>query len=226
MKHIVFILITVMSLSAVSCSVSRSASSKAETKKVETRQKGSPKTDSKKANSKKTTSKKPNPKKVDTKQISENQKLKQEIKEKDIKIVGLEQQLKKCRDSLSVYEFFNNDEVTIFTDKRLENGSAENLTGQNKTKYETIRMIVDLDDGLSKIDATINQATKDQSNQNWSDSELKNYIRLTIKKEMSNISNQLDDIYKRDLDFLSDKQMEFYKKQKQRWNKIANRYDL
>ena len=155
----------------------------------------------------------------------ETQKLREQVVSKDAEIKSLQQKLDAANAKLSVYEFFNNEEISVFTNNALEqNGCAQKLTGKNKITYETIRMIADVERKLTDIDNKISELQKQQQAKKWSDAELKNAIRLEIKADMDGIGDQLDAINKRDLTFLSTKQMDYCQKQLQRFDIIYNRY--
>lgn len=159
----------------------------------------------------------------------------QQISEKNDTIKLLQQQLDSLQkhvdslqllvafynDSLSIYNFFNNTDVSIFSDLSLEN---KVLVGKTKINYETIRRIAVVESKLNEIESTIEQAKQQKLQNQWSDADLKNYIRLTIKADMNEIGQELDVIDKLDLSFLSMGQNEYYKKQSERFDKIYNRY--
>ena len=151
--------------------------------------------------------------------------LQAQITSKDDEITSLQQQLNVAKTQLAVYEFFNNEEISIFTDNSLEqNGCAKKLTGKNKITYETIRMITDVEHKLTDIDNRILQLQRQRQAKKWSNAELKNVIRYEIKADMNDIGEQLETIEKRDLSVLSETQMGYYRKQLERFDTILNRY--
>ena len=155
----------------------------------------------------------------------EIQQLQNQLKEKETTIAILEQQLTECKNNLSLYEFFNNEDISIFTNNDLEqNGQAQKLTGSSKTKYETIRMIAEADSKITILNNKIEQIQNQQQEMRWSQKELENAIALQIKADLYSIGDLLANIRKRDLSFLSTAQMEYYSKQKQRYNVIFNKY--
>lgn len=155
----------------------------------------------------------------------ETQRLQEQIASKDNEIKSLQQQLNVAKNQLAVYEFFNNEEISIFTDNALEqNGYAKKLTGKNKITYETVRMITDVEHKLTDIDDKMSFLQKQQQAKKWSNSELKNAIRLEIKADMNDIGERLKTIEKRDLSVLSESQLGYYRKQLERFDTILNRY--
>lgn len=134
-------------------------------------------------------------------------------------------QLRICRDSLAVYEFFNTDEVSIFSNKALEiNGKAKELSGKNKVKYETIRMIVDTETQLNKINENIAQFQEQREQKQWSEADLERAVALEIKADLYKVGDALDAIDKRDLSFLSKEQLMHYRELSKQFDKIYNRY--
>ena len=143
------------------------------------------------------------------------------------KVSGLENQLRKVRDSLAIYEFFNDNGIGIFANQSLEkNRRVVQLTGKNKTNYQTIQKIAEVDDLLTQIDTTISLQKKRQAEQGWTDVDLKNAIALEIKAEMAKIEDKLNKIDNCDLSFLSNVQKGFYEKQCARFDAIYNKYLL
>ena len=184
MKRIVFILVTITSLVAVSCKTSKVIAPSEET-----------------------------------------QKLREQVASKEAEIKSLQQKLDAANAQLAIFDFFNNEEISIFTDNVLEqNGYAQKLTGKNKITYETIRMISKVESSITAIDNKILQLQKQQQAKKWSDADLKDFIRLEIKAEMNEIGELLDVINKRDLSILSESQSGYYKKQIERFDIIFNRY--
>lgn len=163
--------------------------------------------------------------KVASSYVSETQQLQEQLTAKNAEIKSLQQQLEAAKAKLAVYDFFNDEEISIFTNKVLEqNNVGKTLTGKTKITYETIRMIADVEQKLTDIDNKILQLQKQQKAKKWSENELKNAIKLDIKADMDPIGELLDAIDERDLSVLSDKQMDYYKKQCQRFKNIARKY--
>ena len=157
--------------------------------------------------------------------LEDIQKLQEQIVSKDAEIVSLQQKLDTASAQLAVYEFFNNEEISIFADTTLEqNGCAQKLTGKNKITYETIRMIANIEHAITDIDNKVLQLQQQQQTKKWSNSELKNAIRLEIKADMNDIGDQLDIIEMRDLSILSGSQFAYYKKQLERFDAIFIKY--
>lgn len=154
------------------------------------------------------------------------------LKEKDslLKVyrdysLSLAQQLQSCRDSLAVYEFFNTDSVSVFFNKTLEtNGKAKDLSGKNSVKYETIKMIANVQMNLKKVEETITQAHAERLEKQWSDADLKKFIALGIKADLYDIGSALDVIDKRDLSFLSKEQLEYYRRLSKKFDEFYNKY--
>lgn len=158
-------------------------------------------------------------------QPSELQQLQEQIAAKDKEITSLKQDVEKYKAKLVVYEFFNEEGISIFTNKSLEiNGEDKKLEGKAKTKYETIRMIADVENRLTEIDNKIQQLQKQQQSKKWSASELRNAVRLDIKADMETIANQLDAIDKRDLSDFSAIQLDYYRKQSERYDNFEKKY--
>lgn len=163
--------------------------------------------------------------KVASSQMLEIQQLQEQMTAKDEEIKSLQYQLEAVNARLAVYDFFNDEEISIFTNKTLEqNGLDKTLTGKNKVTYETIRMIADVERKLTDIDNKIQQLQKQQQVKKWSNAELKNAIRLDIKAAMNGIGDQIDAINQRNLTTLSIKQVDYFQKQSQRFDTIYNKY--
>lgn len=156
----------------------------------------------------------------------ETQKLREQVDSKEAEIKSLQKKLDAANAQLAIFEFFNDEEISIFSNNFLEqNGSATKLAGKNKVTYETIRMIADVENKLSDIENNkIPQLQKMRQTKKWSDAELKNAIKLDIKADMDSIGAALDVIDERDLSVLSTKQMDYYKHQCQRFKNISRRY--
>ena len=137
-----------------------------------------------------------------------------------------EKQLADCRDSLAVFRFFTNQEETIFADTTLElNGWNNKLTGTYLTQYTTITLIRKASLAISEVENTISKMTNQKQDKGWNDEQLKTAIALEIGHTIrTSIAKQLDDIDKRDLNFLSSKQKEYYRNLSERYDKIFNTY--
>ncbi len=158
-------------------------------------------------------------------QSTEKQKLQEQLDSKNKEIKSLQEELKRCRSRLAVYQFFNDNDITIFSNDAIEKiGGVDRLKGKVRTKYETIRMIADVEHRLTETDRKIQQLRQQQQSKRWSDAELRNAVRLEIKADMEIIAAQLDDIDKRDLSDFSEIQRDYYKKQSQRYDDIESRY--
>lgn len=139
--------------------------------------------------------------------------------------LSLEQQLESCRESLAVYDFFNKDDISIFSNKTLEtNGKAKELSGKNLVKYETIKMIDEVQTKLNKVEETIIQVNEQRVEKQWSDAELNKAIVLVIKADLYAIGDALDVIDKRDLSFLSKEQLEYYRGLSKKFDEFYNKY--
>ncbi|GEM_PF-6191587 len=147
------------------------------------------------------------------------------LKKEKTQIESLKKELAACKEKLAVYEFFNNDSYTIFKDNSLEtNKKALRLTGRNKEMYKTIRAVAEVVELLDEVEAKITNQEKRQTEQRWSDSDLKKAIALEIKADMSGIASKLDEIDKMDLSFLSQEQLGYYRKLSQHFDEIFNKY--
>ena len=163
--------------------------------------------------------------KVAPSQVSEMQQLQEQLTAKDAEIKSLQQQLEAAKTKLAIYDFFNDEEISIFANKTLEQNSLDKtLAGKTKITYETIRMIADVEQKLTDIDNKILQLQKQQKAKKWSENELRNAIKLDIKADMDPIGESLDAIDERDLSVLSNKQLDYYKKQCQRFKDISRKY--
>ena len=157
--------------------------------------------------------------------IAETQQLQEQVIAKDAEIRSLQQQLSTVKARLTIYDFFNDEDISIFTNKVLEQNHLDTtLTGKTKAMYETIRMIADVEQKLTEIANKIRHLQTQQTIKKWSEIELNNAIRLDIKADMDHIGELLDAIDERDLSILSNKQLDYYKKQCQRFKDIYRKY--
>ena len=74
--------------------------------------------------------------KVASSQVSETQRLQEQLTAKAAEIESLQQQLEAAKTKLAIYDFFNDEEISIFTNKVLEqNNLDKTLTGKTKVTY-------------------------------------------------------------------------------------------
>lgn len=133
-----------------------------------------------------------------------------------------QEQLAEYQEEISVYRFFSNTEETIFADTTLKhNGWDKKLSGPFQTQYNTISSIREVSMAISEVEETIKDMSEHQQEKGWNDEQLRMAIALEIGNVMNtSIANQLNDIAKMDLSFLSPKQQEYYSKLTVRYNKI------
>lgn len=142
-------------------------------------------------------------------------------------IIELQQkQLADCQEELVVFRFFSNTEETIFADSTLEwNGWSKKLTGTFLTQYEVISKIRDVSVAISEVERTINVKIEEARTDELNEEEKKNSIVYAIRKRIyDKIGPQIDEIEQMDYRFLSDKQKEYYKKLRGRFNDILQEY--
>lgn len=142
-------------------------------------------------------------------------------------IIEMQQdQLIDYQDELSVFRFFSNTEETIFADTTLErNGWSKKLTGTYLKQYETISRIREVSISISEVEKTIIEETNNKEKNGLDDEKLKTIISCKIETKMRNqIGRKIDDINKFDLSFLSDTQKEYYRKLRERYNDIFDKY--
>ncbi len=142
-------------------------------------------------------------------------------------IIEMQQdQLTAYQDELSVFRFFSNTEETIFADSTLErNGWSKKLAGTYLKQYETISRIREVSISISEVEKTIIEETNNKEKNGLDDEKLKTIISCKIEAKMRNqIGRKIDDINKFDLSFLSDAQKEYYRKLRERFNDIFDKY--
>lgn len=142
-------------------------------------------------------------------------------------IIELQQkQLADCQEELAIFRFFSNTEETIFADSTLEwNGWSKKLTGIFLTQYEVISKIHDVSVAISEVERTIDVKTEEARTDELNEEEKKNSIVYAIRKRIyDKIGPQIDEIEQMDYRFLSDKQKEYYKKLRGRFNDILQEY--
>lgn len=133
-------------------------------------------------------------------------------------IKAQQEQLVAYQDELVVYRFFSNTEETIFSDSTLEqNDRGKKLTGLYFVQYETISCIRDANQALSEVEKTIEELKLKGDNKE----EISMAISYPLKKT---IFQQIEDIRKMDLTFLSDKQRNYFMDLRVRYNDILNAY--
>lgn len=131
---------------------------------------------------------------------------------RDSLICQLEQQNKLLKDTLSMFTFFNNSAVSLFSDSTLiKNGMDKQLKGDYQVRYKTIRLIADLNQQLLNVDKIITENKSQQKEKGWNNNQLNNAIRLDISKTITEIGQSLDQIDKRNRSWLSETQKEYYK---------------
>lgn len=135
-------------------------------------------------------------------------------------------QLAAYQDELSVFRFFSNTEETIFADSTLErNGWSKKLTGTYLKQYETISRIREVSISISEVEKTIIEETNNKEKNGLDDEKLKTIISCKIETKMRNqIGRKIDDINKFDLSFLSDAQNDYYRKLRERFNDLFDKY--
>lgn len=131
---------------------------------------------------------------------------------RDSLICQLEQQNRLLKDTLSMFTFFNNSTVSLFSDSTLiKNGMDKQLKGDYQVRYKTIRLIADLNQQLLNVDKIITENKSQQKEKGWNNNQLNNAIRLDISKTMTQIGQLLDSIDKRNRAWLSESQKNYYK---------------
>lgn len=144
---------------------------------------------------------------------------------RDSLIFQLERQNKLLRDTLSMFTFFNNDNVSIFSDSTLiKNGMDKQLKGDYQVRYKTIRLIADLNQQLINVNKIITENTNQQKEKGWNNNQLNNAIRLDISKTMTQIGQSLDQIDKRNRSWLSETQKKYYKKLSKDFDQLYYKY--
>ena len=144
---------------------------------------------------------------------------------RDSLICQLELQNKLLKDTLSMFTFFNNSEVSLFLDSTLiKNGMDKQLKGDYQVRYKTIRLIADLNQQLLKVDKIIAENKNQQKEKGWNNNQLNNAIRLDISKTMTEIGQSLDQIDKRNRSWLSKTQKEYYKQLSKKFDTLYYTY--
>lgn len=144
---------------------------------------------------------------------------------RDSLICQLEQQNKLLKDTLSMFTFFNNGDISLFLDSTLiKNRMDKQLKGDYQVRYKTIRMIADLNQQLLDIDKIITENKSQQKEKGWNNNQLNNAIRLDISKTMTQIGQSLDQIDKRNRSWLSETQKEYYKQLSKKFDKLYYTY--
>lgn len=144
---------------------------------------------------------------------------------RDSLICQLELQNKLLKDTLSMFTFFNNSEVSLFLDSTLiKNGMDKQLKGDYQVRYKTIRLIADLNQQLLNVDKIIAENKNQQKEKGWNNNQLNNAIRLDISKTMTEIGQSLDQIDKRNRSWLSETQKEYYKQLSKKFDTIFYTY--
>lgn len=134
-------------------------------------------------------------------------------------------ELNAYKDTLSAFIFFNNDDITIFSDNSLEkNKMVAFLKGEYKEKYITIKKIRELELTYSKITTSIHGYTISKDENRLNNNELKSQIKLGIKRDLFDALDEIEDIEKRNLTFLSKKQLKYYETLKNSINEIYYKY--
>ena len=144
---------------------------------------------------------------------------------RDSLICQLERQNKQLKDTLSMFTFFNNGDISLFLDSTLiKNRMDKQLKGDYQVRYKTIRMIADLNQQLLDIDKVITENKNQQKEKGWNDNQLNNAIRLDISKTMTEIGQLLDSIDKRNRAWLSESQKNYYKQLSKKFDTLYYTY--
>ena len=144
---------------------------------------------------------------------------------RDSLICQLERQNKLLKDTLSMFTFFNNSEVSLFSDSTLiKNGMDKKLQGVYKEMYKTIRMVDMLNQDLLKILTIEADKKSQQQEKNWSNTELNQMIWLDIRNILSDVEKDIKTLKKRDKSFFSNEQHKYYKQQIDKFDSILYKY--
>ena len=144
---------------------------------------------------------------------------------RDSLICQLEQQNRLLKDTLSMFTFFNNSTVSLFSDSTLiKNGMDKQLKGDYQVRYKTIRLIADLNQQLLNVDKIITENKSQQKEKGWNNNQLNNAIRLDISKTMTQIGQLLDSIDKRNRAWLSESQKNYYKQLSKKFDTLYYTY--
>lgn len=144
---------------------------------------------------------------------------------RDSLICQLEQQNKLLKDTLSMFTFFNNSAISLFSDSTLiKNGMDKQLKGDYQVRYKTIRLIADLNQQLLNVDKIITENKSQQKEKGWNNNQLNNAIRLDISKTMTEIGQSLDSIDKRNRAWLSESQKNYYKQLSKKFDTLYYQY--
>ena len=144
---------------------------------------------------------------------------------RDSLICQLEQQNKLLKDTLSMFTFFNNSEVSLFSDSTLiKNEMEKKLQGVYKEMYKTIRMVDKLNQDLLKILTIEADKKSQQKEKNWSNTELNQMIWLDIRNILSDVEKDIKTLKKRDKSFFSNEQHKYYKQQIDKFDSILYKY--
>lgn len=144
---------------------------------------------------------------------------------RDSLICQLEQQNRLLKDTLSMFTFFNNSTVSLFSDSTLiKNGMDKQLKGDYQVRYKTIRLIADLNQQLLNVDKIITENKSQQKEKGWNNNQLNNAIRLDISKTMTEIGQLLDSIDKRNRAWLSESQKNYYKQLSKKFDTLYYTY--
>lgn len=144
---------------------------------------------------------------------------------RDSLICQLERQNTLLKDTLSMFTFFNNSEVSLFSDSTLiKNGMDKKLQGVYKEMYKTIRMVDMLNQDLLKILTIEADKKSQQQEKNWSNMELNQMIWLDIRNILSDVEKDIKTLKKRDKSFFSNEQHKYYKQQIDKFDSILYKY--
>lgn len=147
------------------------------------------------------------------------------ISYRDSLICQLERQNTLLKDTLSMFTFFNNSEVSLFSDSTLiKNGMDKKLQGVYKEMYKTIRMVDMLNQDLLKILTIEADKKSQQQEKNWSNMELNQMIWLDIRNILSDVEKDIKTLKKRDKSFFSNEQHKYYKQQIDKFDSILYKY--
>lgn len=144
---------------------------------------------------------------------------------RDSLICQLERQNKLLKDTLSMFTFFNNSEVSLFSDSTIiKNEMEKKLQGVYKEMYKTIRMVDKLNQDLLKILTIEADKKSQQKEKNWSNTELNQMIWLDIRNILSDVEKDIKTLKKRDKSFFSNEQHKYYKQQIDKFDSILYKY--
>lgn len=144
---------------------------------------------------------------------------------RDSLICQLERQNTLLKDTLSMFTFFNNSEVSLFSDSTLiKNEMEKKLQGVYKEMYKTIRMVDKLNQDLLKILTIEADKKSQQKEKNWSNTELNQMIWLDIRNILSDVEKDIKTLKKRDKSFFSNEQHKYYKQQIDKFDSILYKY--